>query len=596
MTIVALQKVTFCGHVDDRRKVLTDLQELGCLHLIPLNPEMDSFGPFGPSSRAREALRFLKSCPNRRRQVTRADQFDAAAVEARILEIKDHIGELENERDFLLGRIENLSPWGPFDFPDPEELDGLRLWFYIVPHKDMEKVHATGLVWQRVFADNRFSYVVVISMDQPEGMPVERVRTGNRTLQQLEDRLEQVEVALEDLFAERGGLTRWITLFARNIERLEDRAAVADAVKQTYAEEALFALQAWAPKRDVPQLKKYAQNHKMVFESAAPKPHESPPTLMENPKALAGGQDLVTFYTTPQYWLWDPSAIVFCSFAVFFAMIFADAGYSALLGLIIAAFWKKMGGSETGRRLRMLSLFMVGAGILYGILVGSYFGLSPARGSILERFKFIDMMNFDLMMQLSILLGVFHLVLANGFTAWNIRGSVKALKPLAWILVFAGGTLIWQGLTHAGAPASLKLAGTVVMGLGLTGVLLFSGVEGPLWKRFLKGLSGLTGISSAFSDALSYLRLFALGLASASLAGTFNGMAVQVKEALPGIGILFALLIALLGHTLNFVLAVASGLIHGLRLNFIEFFRWSITEEGHPFRAFARKEKKLWKT
>ena len=126
---------------------------------------------------------------------------------------------------------------------------------------------------------------------------------------------------------------------------------------------------------------------------------------------------------------------------------------------------------------------------------------------------------------------------------------------------------------------------------GLLGVLLFSETQGSLWKRLLKGLSGLTGISSAFSDALSYLRLFALGLASASLAATFNAMSLQVKEALPGIGILFALLIGLLGHTLNFVLAVASGFIHGLRLNFIEFFRWSISEEGPPFKAFARKEK-----
>jgi len=127
-------------------------------------------------------------------------------------------------------------------------------------------------------------------------------------------------------------------------------------------------------------------------------------------------------------------------------------------------------------------------------------------------------------------------------------------------------------------------------------VVLFNSPEGPLWKRVLKGLGGLTGISTAFGDALSYLRLFALGLASAALASTFNSMAGQVKEALPGIGLLFALLIALLGHSLNFALGLSSGFIHGLRLNFIEFFRWSISEEGHPFNAFARKEKESWKT
>jgi len=596
MSIVSLEKVTFCGHVADRRQVLTDLQGKGCLHLIDLTPEKDSMPIAGPSSRAREALRFLQSCPNRRRQVTRTDRFDAAAIEAQVLKIKDRLQEMEHERDFLLGRIENLSPWGAFDFPAPEALNNLRLWFYVVPHKDMRKVRETELIWQTVFADNRFSYVAVISKAQPEGMPVERARTGNRTLIQLEGRLEEVEVTLEDLFAERAGLTRWGELFAKDIERLEDQAAVVDAVEKTYAEDPVFALQAWAPKRNVPELKAYAKGRNLVFEDSPPHPRETPPTLMENPSGIAFGQDLVSFYTTPQYWLWDPSNIVFFSFAVFFAMIFADAGYSIIMGLLTGLFWKKMGRSKTGCRFRILLATMVGAGIIYGVMVGSYFGMSPGEGSISARFKIIDMMNFDLMMRISILLGVMHLVAANGVTAWHFRTSLKALKPLSWAIVFLGGALFWQGFTHEELLGFLKIPGAMGLGLGLLGVLLFTSTEGPLFRRLLKGLSGLTGISSAFSDALSYLRLFALGLASASLAGTFNAMAVQVKEALPGIGILFALLIALLGHTLNFVLAVAGGFIHGLRLNFIEFFRWSITEEGRPFRVFARKEKKSWKT
>ncbi len=592
MSIVSLEKVTFYGHVDDRLQVLTDLQAQGCLHLIDLGPEKDSQSQGGPSSRAREALRFLNDCPNRRRQVTRTDRFDAAAIEARILQIKDRLQELEQERDFLLDRIDNLSPWGAFEFPSPEVLNNLRLWFYVVPHKDMGKVRETDLVWQMVFSDNRFSYVVVISKSQPQGMPVERTRTGNRTLFQLEGRLEEVELELEDLSAERAGLTRWENLFARNIERLEDQSAVVDAVKKTYAEDPVFALQAWAPKRNIQALKAYAEDRRLVFENSPPHPRETPPTLMENPSGIAGGQDLVSFYTTPQYWLWDPSAIVFFSFAVFFAMIFADAGYSIIMGFLTALFWKKMGRSKTGCRFRILLATMVGAGIIYGIMVGSYFGVSPGHGSVPSRFKIIDMMNFDNMMRISILLGVLHLVVANGLTAWHFRKSAKALKPLAWATVFSSGALLWQALTQEGSLGFLKMPGALGLVLGLTGVLLFTSTEGSLWKRLLKGLSGLTGISSAFSDALSYLRLFALGLASASLAGTFNAMAGQVREALPGIGILFALLIALLGHTLNFVLAVAGGFIHGLRLNFIEFFRWSITEEGRPFRAFAGKEKK----
>jgi len=460
----------------------------------------------------------------------------------------------------------------------------------------MKQVESMDLIWEVISRDHRFYNVVVISESQPEGMPVERVRTGSKSLSQLEDRLEDVEIELEDLQAERAGLTRWCTLFARSIDHLEDQAAVIDATRQTYAEDPIFALQAWTPDHTVDRLQQYANEKGLVFESAEPQTEETPPTLMHNPQGLASGQDLVSFYTTPRYWLWDPSMIVFFSFALFFAMIFADAGYSASLGLIVAALWKKMGNSDAGRRFRILLTTLVGAGVVYGIIVGSYFGISPAEGSLPAKLKIIDMMNFNIMMQLSILLGVFHLVVANAVTAWHFRRSLRTAVPLAWVFIFLGAVALWQAVSHGETLVFLKPYGIAAMVLGLVGVVLFNSPEGPLWKRLLKGLSGLTGLSNAFGDALSYLRLFALGLASASLASTFNGMAGQVKEALPGIGIFFALLIALFGHTLNFVLSLSSGFIHGLRLNFIEFFRWSISEEGHPFNAFARKEKESWKT
>ncbi len=227
MSIVSLVKVTFYGHTDDRQQILSDLQKFGCLHLIPLAPEQETLHKgSGPSSRLREALRFLTSCPNRRRQVRDSKKLDANAIEQRALALSDEIQDLQAERDFLIGRIENLRPWGEFSFPPREALTNLRLWFYVVPHKDMKQVESTDLIWEVISRDNRFCYVVVISESQPEGMPVERVRTGNKSHSQLEDRLEEVELELEDRQAERAGLTRWCTLFARGIDRLEDQAAV----------------------------------------------------------------------------------------------------------------------------------------------------------------------------------------------------------------------------------------------------------------------------------------------------------------------------------------------------------------------------------
>jgi V/A-type H+-transporting ATPase subunit I len=130
--------------------------------------------------------------------------------------------------------------------------------------------------------------------------------------------------------------------------------------------------------------------------------------------------------------------------------------------------------------------------------------------------------------------------------------------------------------------------------MGLAAVVLFTSVEKPIWKRLLMGLIGLTRISGMFGDVLSYLRLFALGLASASLAMVFNDLAKQVYTSVPGFKVLLALIILLIGHGMNFGLSIMSGFIHGLRLNFIEFFNWGLSDEGNSFKAFSRKELSTW--
>ena len=88
------------------------------------------------------------------------------------------------------------------------------------------------------------------------------------------------------------------------------------------------------------------------------------------------------------------------------------------------------------------------------------------------------------------------------------------------------------------------------------------------------------------------MRLFALGLSSASLAVTFNQLAVSASESVPAGGFILFTLIILFGHVLNFILAIMSGVIHGLRLNLLEFYNWSIEGEGYPFEAFKRNQDK----
>jgi V/A-type H+-transporting ATPase subunit I len=104
--------------------------------------------------------------------------------------------------------------------------------------------------------------------------------------------------------------------------------------------------------------------------------------------------------------------------------------------------------------------------------------------------------------------------------------------------MFSGAALIWTGASAKESSLPLERAGAITMISGTVLILLFSSVKGPLWKRLLMGIKSLARLTSAFGDTLSY----------------------------------------------------------GLRLNFMEFFNWSMPEEGYPFMAFERKEKTSWTT
>ena len=104
------------------------------------------------------------------------------------------------------------------------------------------------------------------------------------------------------------------------------------------------------------------------------------------------------------------------------------------------------------------------------------------------------------------------------------------------------------------------------------------------------GFQSLASITKLFGDVLSYMRLFALGLASASLGLTFNNLAENAIDQGQGIGVLAGALIFILGHLVNLLLGLMSGLVHGLRLNFIEFYNWGEPGEGYAYTRFLIKE------
>jgi V/A-type H+-transporting ATPase subunit I len=584
MSIVALKKCLLIGLLREQEEVLEELQALGIMHLEPLRSLEDS--PRASLSGYLRALRFLTACPRKLRPVEEDPNFDAEALVESCLKLEERMRQLQDRCDFLRGRIRALEPWGEFHLPPEEALAGFKLWFYQIPTHKLKDLPKTNLVWQVVHKTPKMAYLVVIAKEepQPDLWPLPRVHTGRVPLTRLKFELARTEAELEDLMLERERLTRFLTLFRRHLGELEDYAQRRQAALAGLKLGELFALQGWVPVTELQALVALAQRLKLGLILEDPRADELPPTLLSNPKPFATGEALVRFYQTPSYYDWDPSSVVFISFIAFFALMLADAGYALwLLGLSFAL----------RRRLplefKTLSLWSAWAALVWGILTGSYFGHPPPP--FLAPLRLIVPDDFAALLTFSVGIGLFHLSLANLIRAWqDFHLSRPWLAPLGWVIAGWGGFGFWQ----TQAPFWLALAG------GGLSVVVFGSSKRQVkgWVEFilrlLEGLKELTKATRFFGDVLSYLRLAALALAGSSLASTCNAMAAEVR-GIVGLGVLESVLVLLIGHGINGGLSVIGAVIHGLRLNCIEFFGWGLSGEGRPFRAFAKGGQARWK-
>lgn len=600
MAIVPLSKITCYGPLDRKTHVLEELQRLGCVHVLNLRAPLDhQHGGAGGSLEAHDALRYLQSCPVQRRPV-REGEFDFDRLTAEILAIQDREEVLSDEIDELRQELSRQKPWGEFEAPPPQQLNGLRLWFFIVPHYRLREFREIDVPWQVISRDHQFEYVVLISAEEPRGIPAPRVELDRRPLTELKRLLDQAEDELEDLYWRRVSLTRYLSHLEEALAVAADRQLLEEVSGQTWDADRIFALQCWSPTSSIPDLTNFAKRLGLALTVEPPRVDDTPPTLLDNPELLAGGEEAVKFYMTPGYHTWDPSKVVFFSFSLFFAMILSDAGYGLLLAITVWLLWKRLADTPEKRRVRRLGIAMAVSSMLYGVLVGTYFGYPPPAGSLLSKAHWLNSSDQQVMMPLSILLGAGHIGLGIAVNGWRWRDSWQVLSSIGWGTMLLGGLSAGAALTETGPPAFVARAwplGVWMLAAG-AGLVLCFGSDRPFpprsakecfWRLF-DGLRSLTGISSAFGDVLSYLRLFALGLASAQLALTFNALAKRAADD-PALGVLLAGLVFLIGHAFNFVLSVLSGVVHGLRLNCIEFFKWSLPEEGRPFRAFCKKAK-----
>lgn len=606
-----MHKLLLAGSEKQKESILTALQKAGVVEVTPYKgSEFNVDGRIVSTKRAEEvrtALRLLeKYHDTAEKKEVKVEEFTGDANEAiiKVPELDSRYKELRDAQVVLRNRINSFEPWGKFSLNELKEIErtGVVIQFWDVAQKYAHLAKVEGALAEfTVMADNERKYFVTFSKE-PIKVPRCIEVDYDSDVIELEKELVELKEKEKKVFAEllqiSAALEEVRKIYLQSLNEVDFMKAASGTA--TEFNNSLFILQAWCPDKDLEALKKAMEDELVTIIPIEPGDDERVPTLLESKtKTQELGSDLVNIYDSPSYDDWDPSSWVFFSFAIFFAMIMADGGYGLiLLGLIVYFKIKVKDPAPALRRFFNLSIVLTGATFVYGLVSGSFLGITYAEPAFewlkpvtgfLNKLKMFDSSDTGLMMLVSIIIGMIHISLS--LVLKGIRSAVDEkdfITPVINIVWIAAIWSFFYWYKYDGVPGFEHVTANGMLGIKICGGALFVlyGIAAKTFNPFKMLFSSVFGLYNGvqfFSDILSYIRIFALGMSGALLAQTFNNLSYDMWQTKAWI---LAPVVFLLGHILNIALCIMGGVIHGLRLNFLEWYRWSFDGGGKAFKPF----------
>jgi V/A-type H+/Na+-transporting ATPase subunit I len=325
---------------------------------------------------------------------------------------------------------------------------------------------------------------------------------------------------------------------------------------------------------------------------------DKPPVALRNRKSMKQFELLTWLYGLPNRKEYDPTWMVGISFVVFFGFCIGDVGYGLV---IIIAFLLMRKYLPLGDRTRKLMLVMVYGGafaMLFGVLTGSWFGYDPEQlPAFMQSMAVFDPLNEPIpIMGVCMGLGIIHMLAGTAIEFrdnWSARRVADALIDQGLVLFLFIGSIAAAVLVMAGVVPTSSIYVVAIIALG--GMVIFMGhksksIAGKAFGGLYETYNMLVGW---LGDTVSYVRLFALGLATFAVAWVINILAGMVKGIAPVIGILFMIVIILVGHTFNLAVNLLSAVVHPLRLEYVEFFSKFYEDGGDEFKPLAVDSKTI---
>lgn len=504
---------------------------------------------------------------------------------------------------------ERIAVWGNYDTKRLQELAeaGYKLQFYACSESKFKPEWETehnAFVIGKVAAT---LYFVVVSDGQAvPDIDAETITLNEKNSAQL---LLDVEGLNHLLVAHEAKMQAWVIANSKNlqqyalqIEETIDFQKVEQSTEQT-AENKVMLLEGYCPQGAETNLNAMLEQEDIYYEISNPVMGENVPVKLKNNFFAKLFEPITKLYALPNYSEIDPTPFFAPFFMLFFGLCLGDGGYGLLIFIAATILRIK---KPAFRNLAILGQFLGGATMVVGLLTGVFFGIMldsvtwPWLAEVKQYFitsnNYADKLGgYDPMMLVAIGVGVLQILFAIGFNAAKTtiqHGFKYALSTVGWLVgilsMMAAFLLPLVGIT---IPQAILYVLYAIAGLCAMVILFHNSPDKNIFANFGSGLWGTYNmVSGLLGDVLSYIRLFALGLAGGILGNVFNMLATDLTADMSAyIRWLPMLLILLIGHSLNFILCIISSIVHPLRLTFVEFYKNAGFEGGgeayNPFKS-----------
>ena len=596
--ITKMTKYSFVLLTGEKEGFLEQLQELGVVDISrSVKPiDSDSSVMFHKAERAKKVLEFLESIDYSKDTDAEAIAKTTVNVEGDpvdfIEQCRARLGELNTSLANAEKQLKARLPWGEYD---KKAIDGLSDLGYVVRYYCTDKKRfeeSWGELYPlQVVTDNgqKVWFVTIAPKGEAYSFPVQEMAVPDGTSSEAAAEIALIKAEIISCKAGLLNAKDYIPAIkeACNNDLVELDRYLAVEAGQSAAEDYITVFTGFAPVEDDAELAARFDEMDILYIKEEAVEDDNPPIKLKNGWFARQFESFTGMYGMPVYSEFDPTAIVAPFYLLFFAMCLGDAGYGLVLlifGLMLNKGWIKFAmfdGLGT-----IISILGAGTAVV-GTVLGTFFGMSLYDATwvpewlkscmIVGEVEVPGMGMFNIQMLLALGIGVFHICLAMvvkaiGYTKrFGFRANVSTW---GWLLLIIGGiVLAILGVGKFLSPEAIRYAVIAVGTISALGIYIFNtpgqnpliNIGAGLWDTY----NMATGI---LGDVLSYIRLFALGLAGGMLGQAFNNLAEMVRGDSIVTWIPFVLIL-LFGHVLNILMSSLGAFVHPLRLTFVEYFK-----------------------